>query len=172
MAIKKVQQKKILKNVKRHDNASAYQIEEDEKRRHRYCLKKEPLQPLPSTTIKQVKEEKKSVKGKRRAKFTVKRKGVSLKKKPPMRKTSQISKTYSTSSSSAQSKPKQAIVRRVVPKIVVDDSSDFKSDVIFNPRTGCLACEEGRKGEGDSSCWACRLARLQNITEKVSQKLK
>lgn len=171
MAIKKVQQKKITKNVKREKDHTEFPVGENENKRHRQCLKKEPLQPLPTCTVKPIKGEKKSLKNKRKPKFTVKRKGVNL-KKPAVKKITPSSKASQSSAAPTQSKPKKPVVTRVVPKIVVDDSSDFKSDVIFNPRTGCLACEEGRKGEGDSSCWACRLARLQNITEKVYQKLK
>ena len=38
-------------------------------------------------------------------------------------------------------------------------------EVIFNPTTGCIACVEGRQGEGDQNYWACRLRRLQNIQD-------
>ena len=37
--------------------------------------------------------------------------------------------------------------------------------VMFNPRGGCEACEDGRVGEGGLHCWACRLRRLQNIQD-------
>ena len=36
-------------------------------------------------------------------------------------------------------------------------------EVIFNPAIRCIACEEGRQGEGEKNCWGCRLRRLQNI---------
>ena len=40
---------------------------------------------------------------------------------------------------------------------------EVQAGVVFNPSTGCLACQEGRQGEGGKNCWGCRLRRLQNI---------
>ena len=56
-----------------------------------------------------------------------------------------------------------------LPLVVVED--DFESEVIFNPRSSCPACQEGRKGEGGNDCWPCRLTRLQNIQEEKMKSL-
>ena len=49
-------------------------------------------------------------------------------------------------------------------KVIIEDKTQ-EQNVIFNPSTGCIACQEGRKGEGDKSCWGCRLRRMQNKQE-------
>ena len=39
------------------------------------------------------------------------------------------------------------------------------------PGLGCVACAEGRKGEGDLGCWVCRLARLalvRRLTQDIA----
>ena len=154
----------------------------DGNRRIRQCLKEKPIQPLNMGTIK-TKSTKPKVKivsrkihnANRKKRSTNNRKVVPKKNSS---KSSSQNKTLKTKSIKAtlkdadkheSSKTKQ----HIVPKIVVDASSaGFKSGVIFNPRTGCQACEGGRKGEGDVSCWACRLARLQNITDKCHQSFK
>ena len=48
-------------------------------------------------------------------------------------------------------------------EVKADEEISIIPEVIFNPATGCVACEEGRQGEGEKNCWGCRLRRLQNI---------
>ena len=135
--------------------------------RFRICSKKEPLQPLnigikikpknPSVKCSLVNRRKPvknkvGLKQKVNTKKISKAEGKSIKhkqnvKRPPVQKTKQSN-------------------RKVVPAIkVVDTEADFQSEVVFNQNSNCEACLDGRKGEGDQSCWACRLTRLKNISQ-------
>jgi hypothetical protein len=52
---------------------------------------------------------------------------------------------------------------KVKLEVKADESITIVPEVIFNLATGCVACDEGRQGEGEKNCWGCRLRRLQNI---------
>merc|ERR1712029_428870 len=136
----------------------------DGNRRIRQCLKEKPIQPLNMGTIK-TKSTKLKVKivsrkiynpnGKKRstnkARVVPRKNSSKSSSQNKSLKTKSIKATSKDVNKHESSKTKQ----HIVPKIVVDASSaGFKSGVIFNPRTGCQACEGGRKGEGDVSCWA------------------
>ena len=59
------------------------------------------------------------------------------------------------------SKNAKVIIEDKIPEQKPKDNSE----VIFNPSTGCIACQEGRQGEGEKDCWGCRLTRLQKLQE-------
>ena len=125
----------------------------------RVCLKDAPLKPLNTGAVKV--ERKKSVPKTKKAvskrpKLLSKKQSVSP---PTVSKRKLFKKNGKNKKNKHQLKPSLPTIK--------ESSEDFCSEVVFNPRNGCLACEEGRKGEGDSSCWACRLHRLQTITDRV-----
>ena len=113
--------------------------------RIRNCLKEEPLQPLYTGNVKKPKKSKKPTKKNPVPKLTVTRpKAIIPTKKDKNPKSKKRTKAGKT-----------------LPQIRVE-SPGCRSEVLFRPRTDCAACEEGRKGEGDNSCWGCRLARLSD----------
>ena len=120
-------------------------------------MKSAPLKPLNTGAVKV--EKKKSV----HKKVTPKRPRLISKKPSVSRKTLTKARPSNGNGKNKKYKPQS---KPSLPTIV-ESPDEFRSEVVFNPRTGCLACEEGRKGEGDSSCWACRLHRLQTITDRV-----
>ena len=125
------------------------------KGRVRECLKDEPLQPL--YTGRKRKSNKAT-----RPKYNTK-KGKTPRKiskaKPSHPESQKITISTSSGLKGNPSRGKQKSRKSVLPTIVVEE------EVIFSARVECEACEEGRKGEGSSDCWACRLARLRNIQE-------
>ena len=48
-------------------------------------------------------------------------------------------------------------------EVKADELNPIIPEVIFNPSTGGVACEEGRKGDKQKNCWGCRMRRLQSI---------
>ena len=152
--------------------------EEKTGRKIRKCLKKEPLQPLNMGTIIRKKQKKgtKSVKPKFTAKKSMKTKMIKPKSNSSKANLEGSSKSKSKTSmiviNNKQIKPKSSKAKSVeIPQITVSD--EFDSEVVFNPQSDCAACQDGRKGEGDQSCWACRLSRLLAITEyKISKETK
>ena len=135
---------------------------EDSSSRIRVCMKTAPLKPLNTGAVKV--ERKKSVHK------------MAKPKRPRLlsKKTSVSRKTVSKPKSSKRNGTSKKLKAKSKPSLptIVETTEEFRSEVVFNPRTGCLACEEGRKGEGDSSCWACRLHRLQTITDRVNNATK
>ena len=112
--------------------------------RIRNCLKEEPLQPLYTGNVKKPKKSKKPTKKNPVPKLTVTRPKANIPtKKDKGTKSKKMTKTGT------------------LPQIRVE-SPESQSEVVFRPRTDCAACDEGRKGEGDNSCWGCRLARLSD----------
>ena len=161
MAEQKIKAKKINKpsNKKRSSKKSTkLESREDSNSnsRIRVCMKSAPLKPLNTGAVKV--EKKKSVHKKvipKRPRLISKKPSVSRKTLTKARPSNGNGKNKKYKSQSKPSLP-----------TIVESPDEFRSEVVFNPRTGCLACEEGRKGEGDSSCWACRLHRLQTITDR------
>ena len=41
-------------------------------------------------------------------------------------------------------------------EVKADELNPIIPEVIFNPSTGGVACEEGRKGDKQKNCWGCR----------------
>ena len=114
------------------------------KARIRNCSKEQPLQPLYTGNVKKPKKSKKPTKKNPVPKLTVTRPKANIPtKKDKGTKSKKMTKTGT------------------LPQIRVE-SPGCQSEVVFRPRTDCAACEEGRKGEGDNSCWGCRLARLSD----------
>ena len=114
------------------------------KARIRNCSKEQPLQPLYTGNVKKPKKSKKPTKKNPVPKLTVTRPKANIPtKKDKGTKSKKMTKTGT------------------LPQIRVE-SPQSQSEVVFRPRTDCAACEEGRKGEGDNSCWGCRLARLSD----------
>ena len=112
--------------------------------RVRNCLKEEPLQPLYTGNVKKPKKSKKPTKKNPVPKLTVTRPKANI----PTKK-------------DKGTKSKRRTKTGTLPQIRVE-SPQSQSEVVFRPRTDCAACDEGRKGEGDNSCWGCRLARLSD----------
>ena len=48
-------------------------------------------------------------------------------------------------------------------EVKADELNPIIPEVIFNPSTGGVACEEGRKGDKQKNCWGCRMRGLQSI---------
>ena len=114
------------------------------KARIRNCSKEQPLQPLYTGNVKKPKKSKKPTKKNPVPKLTVTRPKANIPtKKDKGTKSKKMTKTGT------------------LPQIRVE-SPQSQSEVVFRPRTDCAACDEGRKGEGDNSCWGCRLARLSD----------
>ena len=114
------------------------------KARIRNCSKEQPLQPLYTGNVKKPKKSKKPTKKNPVPKLTVTRPKANIPtKKDKGTKSKKMTKTGT------------------LPQIRVE-SPESQSEVVFRPRTDCAACDEGRKGEGDNSCWGCRLARLSD----------
>ena len=142
--------------------------EEDKStRKIRKCLKKEPLQPLNTGTI--IRRKSKKATKAEKPKFTAKK---SMKSKVIKTKTNNNKAKLQSSKSKTPVQPKDKKIKSTIskpknvvaiPQITVSD--EFDSEVVFNPQSDCTACQEGRKGEGDQTCWACRLSRLLAITE-------
>ena len=132
---------------KKHEATSQPSVQSKKKKgqaRIRNCLKEEPLQPLYTGNVKKPKKSKKPTKKNPVPKLTVTRqKAIIPTKKDKGTKSKRRTKTGT------------------LPQIRVE-SPQSQSEVVFRPRTDCAACEEGRKGEGDNSCWGCRLARLSD----------
>ena len=114
------------------------------KARIRNCSKEQPLQPLYTGNVKKPKKSKKPTKKNPVPKLTVTRPKANI----PTKK-------------DKGTKSKRRTKTGTLPQIRVE-SPQSQSEVVFRPRTDCAACEEGRKGEGDNSCWGCRLARLSD----------
>ena len=151
--------------------------DENTSRKIRKCLKKEPLQPLNMGTIVRRKQKKgtKTVKPKFTAKKSMKSKVIKTKtnsSNAKMQGSKSKSKTHIILPKDKHIKPKISKPKVIeIPQIMVSD--EFDSEVVFNPQSDCAACQDGRKGEGDQSCWACRLSRLLAITEyKISKETK
>jgi hypothetical protein len=139
-------------------------------KRIRKCSKSQPLPPT-KTGVKKPEQKRvtKHVKPKlrtRKLKTLVKPKNKTLHPK-----TNQKTKTKTEMKSSRkapQKVSKTKINKRTAVKMNNEDKYEEpkpkdKNEVIFNPVTGCVACEEGRQGEGEKNCWGCRMRRLQNI---------
>ena len=124
--------------------------------RVRECLKEEPLQPVYTGRRKKTRHS-------TRPTFnTKKNRKISTTKPTKIKSQSQASTNHSSGRGGKPRARKQKTKRASnLPRIVVE--SDFESEVVFHPARRCEACEGGRKGEGGTDCWACRLARLQNI---------
>ena len=159
--------KKMIKKSNRKRNTKKTEKIESSEERIRVCLKNEPLTPLNTGAVK-IKKGKTCNK-----KVTLKRPSLVIKKNfvsrnSNVRKELASSSRPSSSKRNAKSKKQKPQLRGHLPTIKEEESAEeLQSGVVFNPRVGCQACEEGRKGEGDASCWACRLQRLQTITERV-----
>ena len=105
----------------------------------RVCLKDAPLKPLNTGAVKV--ERKKSVPKTKKAvskrpKLLSKKQSVSP---PTVSKRKLFKKNGKNKKNKHQLKPSLPTIK--------ESSEDFCSEVVFNPRNGCLACEEGRKGE-------------------------
>ena len=133
-------------------------------KRVRKCSK---AQPLPPTHTGSTKSKKKNIakKSKPRFKITKKKSVMKTKRKEPTEK-----KPKSIQKMSRKKQGKKSISKSSNRKVesgkanVMDATKEQPNDgVVFNPSSGCVACLEGRTGEGGKKCWGCRLRRLQNI---------
>ena len=127
-------------------------------KRIRKCMKKEPLQPLNTGSLK--KAAKKSVMKPRMSK----RKLKSKTSKHCNRKA-----LTSKKSTSIKSRKKCQTNTKTVKQVAFSAPADAaEPEAGPGPSLGCVACAEGRKGEGDLGCWVCRLARLA-VVRRLTQ---
>jgi hypothetical protein len=138
-------------------------------KRIRKCSKSTPLpptktgvkKPVPKRVTKQVKPKVRN----RKLKTLVKAKNKPC---PPKTITKTKTKSPLKSSKSANTVSNAQSNKRTTVKMIIEDKWEdpkpkAETVVIFNPATGCDACDEGRQGEGEKNCWGCRMRRLQNI---------
>ena len=52
-----------------------------------------------------------------------------------------------------------------------EKKEDFMQGFQFNPSSDCLSCNQGRKGEGEESCWGCRIKRILDKQTIMVEKL-
>ena len=130
-------------------------------KRIRKCMKKEPLQPLNTGSLKRAANCKKSVMKPRMSK----RKLKSKTSKHSNRKTL-TSKKSSTSTKNRKKCPTSTKTVRQVAFSAPAEAAEPEAGP--GPGLGCVACAEGRKGEGDLGCWVCRLARLA-VVRRLTQ---
>jgi hypothetical protein len=139
-------------------------------KRIRKCSKSKPLPPTKTGVKRQVpKRVTKQVKPKlrnRKLKTLVKAKNKSC--SPKTNTKTKTKSPLKSSKKSVNTGSKTQINKRTTVKVIIEDKLEelkpkAETEVIFNPATGCGACEEGRQGEGEKNCWGCRLRRLPNI---------
>ena len=124
----------------------------------RKCSKSQPLPPIGMGKKKALK------------------KRITKQVKPRLRRTKTVSKaknkiTLNVKTKTETKSPKQTATllnkqkekKETLVSIVENMKEEVQAGVVFNPSTGCLACQEGRQGEGGKNCWGCRLRRMQNI---------
>ena len=153
-------------------------VSEENEGRIRKCLKNKPLSPLdmgdrnaskPQIKVSVRRKIRKPSKSKRiKASSTSgqkNRKPSTLMNRSPM-----TVKNGPAKANSVKNKPNFKNGTKNAPSVNVE-SAESGVQVVFQPASGCEACADGRKGEGDKSCWSCRLARLQSITEKIPSKV-
>ena len=144
--------------------ASTHETKEHQEKvatkRIRKCSK---AQPLPPTHTGSRKSRKKNLAKPRKPSFkTTKNKSViKTKRKEPTEKKPKNVQKMSRSKQVKKSVSKSS--NRKVETMTAATKEQPDDGVVFNPDTGCVACLEGRTGEGGMRCWGCRLRRLQNI---------
>ena len=185
---KKKTQKKISKEVMKDQKIVANNekeikdevedeqgVSEENEGRIRKCLKNKPLSPLDmgdrNSTKPQIKASvrrkiRKPSKSKRRKAISTN--GQKNRKPSTLMNRSPMTVKNGPKANSVKNKPNLKNGTKNAPSVNVESD---ESGVVFQPASGCEACADGRKGEGDKSCWSCRLARLQSITEKIPSKV-
>ena len=123
-------------------------------KRIRKCMKQEPLQPLNTGSLKKAANCKKSL----------------MKPKTSNRKLkSKTSKnTKNKTLTSKKSRKKCQTTTKTMKQVAFSGPAESAE---AGPGLGCVACAEGRKGEGDLGCWVCRLARLalvRRLTQDIA----
>ena len=129
--------------------------------RIRKCMKKEPLQPLNTGSLKKAVNCKKSDMKPRISKRKLKSKTSKSTKNKTL--------TSRKSSASIKSRNKRQSSTKTVRQVAFSAPADAaEPEAGPGPGLGCVACAEGRKGEGDLGCWVCRLARLA-VVRRLTQ---
>ena len=140
----------------------------DKKSRSVFKRKCSKSQPLPTTKMAEKKPVQKRITKKVKPNLKI-RKHKPISK--PVNKTGETKSTIMTKNKTESKSPKQTATvmnkrnekRETLVSVVENTKEEVQAGVVFNPSTGCLACQEGRQGEGGKNCWGCRLRRLQNI---------
>ena len=130
-------------------------------KRIRKCMKKEPLQPLNTGSLKKATNCKKSVMKPRISKRKLKSK--------TSKSTKHKTLTSKKSATSIKSRKKCQTNTKTVKQVAFSAPAEAaEPEAGPGPGLGCVACAEGRKGEGDLGCWVCRLARLA-VVRRLTQ---
>merc|ERR1711915_853529 len=111
-----------------------------------------------STFTKETKEKKKIVKADR-----VSRKRNAKDKKPSTIKHSTLDKQIRLKKNTKENEKNSSKVK--------EDETEINEEVKFNPDSDCKACLQGKKGEGDDSCWSCRIKRLMEKQDMMLTRL-
>ena len=134
-------------------------------KRIRKCMKKEPLQPLNTGSLKKAVNCKKSDMKPRISKRK-------LKSKTSKSTKNKILTSTRKSSTSIKNRKKCPTSTKTVKQVAFSAPADAaEPEAGPGPSLGCVACAEGRKGEGDLGCWVCRLARLalvRRLTQDIA----
>ena len=128
-------------------------------KRIRKCMKKEPLQPLNTGSLKKATNCKKSVMKPR----------ISNRKLKSKTSKSTKHKTLTSKKSATSIRKKCQTSTTTVKQVAFSAPAEAaEPEAGPGPGLGCVACAEGRKGEGDLGCWVCRLARLA-VVRRLTQ---
>ena len=131
-------------------------------KRIRKCMKQEPLQPLNTGSLKKAANCKKSL---------MKPRTSNRKLKSKTSKNTKIKTVTSKKSATSINSRKKCQTTTKTMKQVAFSAPAESVEPEAGPGLGCVACAEGRKGEGDLGCWVCRLARLalvRRLTQDIA----
>ena len=131
-------------------------------KRIRKCMKQEPLQPLNTGSLKKAPNCKKSL---------MKPRTSNRKLKSKTSKNTKIKTVTSKKSATSINSRKKCQTTTKTMKQVAFSGPAESAEPEAGPGLGCVACAEGRKGEGDLGCWVCRLARLalvRRLTQDIA----
>ena len=131
-------------------------------KRIRKCMKQEPLQPLNTGSLKKAANCKKSL-------MKPKTSNRKLKSKTS-KNTKNKTLTSKKSATSIKSRKKCQTTTKTMKQVAFSAPAE-SVEPEAGPGLGCVACAEGRKGEGDLGCWVCRLARLalvRRLTQDIA----
>ena len=131
-------------------------------KRIRKCMKQEPLQPLNTGSLKKAANCKKSL-------MKSKTSNRKLKSKTS-KNTKNKTLTSKKSATSIKSRKKCQTTTKTMKQVAFSGPAE-SAEPEAGPGLGCVACAEGRKGEGDLGCWVCRLARLalvRRLTQDIA----
>ena len=150
-------------NKKSMEKSNVHIDTKEKKSRSVFKRKCSKSQPLPTTKMAEKKPVQKRITKKVKP-------NLKIRKHKPISKP--VNKTRKTTTNKTETKSSKQIAtlmskrnekKETVVSIVENTKEEVQAGVVFNPSTGCLACQEGRQGEGGKNCWGCRLRRLQNI---------